>query len=50
MKIGIAGSFDSCDALITVIENDKLESKLKALLKISLKMKSKKLLEQLYKL
>ena len=49
MKIGIAGSFDSCDALITVIENDKLEIEIESMLKISLKMKSKKLLEQLYK-
>lgn len=25
MKIGMAGSFDSCDVLITVTEHDKLE-------------------------
>jgi citrate lyase subunit gamma (acyl carrier protein) len=31
MKIGIAGSFDSCDALITVIENDKLEIEIESI-------------------
>jgi citrate lyase subunit gamma (acyl carrier protein) len=31
MKIGIAGTFDSCDAFITVMESDKLEIEIESI-------------------
>lgn len=45
MKVGMAGSFDSCDVLITVIEHEKLEVEIDSIVENQFKEEIEKVIK-----